>query len=217
MKPFEGYKDVEVKDFGERLEVGGHICKILDVNIESYTTKENKTYEKMRVKIDFAENDRQPGYYAKKFEKDATKDAMNAKWKGYFDVTVPKDNSDEVVKKLFKTFTTSVEHSNPGYDWIKSNWDEKTLIGKLFGGVFGLEEFTLPDGKTIAFCRCRFARGIEKIEEAGIPKVKLLDGTYEDYEDYINRKKAEKNNKENPESLDESTTKSTINDSDLPF
>ena len=48
---------------------------------------------------------------------------------------------------------------------------------------------TLPtDGKLITFTRIRFVRSTEKIMEAPIPKVRLLDNTYMDYEEYQNRK-----------------------------
>ena len=68
-------------------------------------------------------------------------------------------------KKNLKTFITSVEKSNPGYDWQKSNWDEKTLVGKLFGGVFGIEEFTNMVGDTAYAVKCRFIRSTDAIKE----------------------------------------------------
>ncbi len=221
MQAFEGYENVKTNDYGERLEVGGHTCKILDVKQEDYTTKDNKTFSKLRCKIDICEPDKQAGFYERKFKNDAEKDAMTAKWKGYFDVTIPKNDSEDIVKQLFKTFITSVEHSNPGYDWIKSNWDEKTLIGKKFGLVFGLEEFVLPStGNTITFCRGRFARSTEKIEEAPIPKVKLLDGTYKDYEQYM-RDRNNNNNSNNNSNIGDSNedvpTSQFANNDDLPF
>ena len=141
---------------------------------------------------------------------------MEAKWKGFYKITIPEDDSEDRVKSNFKTLTTSVEKSNPGYKWT---WDEKTLIGKTFGGVFGLEEFEIPnDGKVITFCRCRFIRSTEKISEVGIPKVKLLDGSYKDYEEYIEEKK-QGNHGDSYEGPNESKAEeSKIDDGDeLPF
>ena len=114
--------------------------------------------------------------------------------------------------EAFKTFTTSIEKTNPGYIW---NWEENTLVGKKFGGIFGYEEFSLPTtGETILLTKIRFVRSTEKIEEAVIPKVKLLDKTYVDYQEYINKKK----NGGNDNSSDFSTTNATFGDNDdLPF
>ena len=80
-----------------------------------------------------------------------------------------------------------------------------------------MEEFTLPDGRVITFSRCRFARSTEKVLEAKIPKVRLVDGkTYVDYEEYME-------NKENKESKLEQEGKNMENsdsigyNDDLPF
>ena len=211
MKAFKGYEETKV-DFAERIKLGGHICKILEVKIEEYTTKEGKKFEQMIMKIDTTENDIQPGYYQKKFAEDAKTDAMKAKWKGYYRLPVPSDDSDEQTKTTFKRFITCVEKSNPGFTW---NWEENLLIGKLFGGVFGLEEFQGTDGNTISFTKCRYARSIEKIEEAEIPKVRLLDKSLMDYEEYIEKRKAEREAKSN-NTTQENTTFEGSSD-DLPF
>lgn len=213
MKAFSGYEETKVNNFEERekIELGGHICRILEVKIESYKTKDGQEFEQLILKIDLDESDRQGGFYQRRFTEDAKEDALKAKWKGYFRVSIPKDDSPDTIKSAFKTFTTAVEHSNPGYKW---QWEENTLTGKIFGGVFGLEEFTLLDGKTIAFARCRFARGTEKILDAKIPKVRLADGkTYIDYEEYKERKElqTEQEGKAMEENSDD-----TFND-DLPF
>lgn len=214
MKAFKGYDETKV-DFGERLKLGGHICKILEVKIEEYTTKENKKFEQLVMKIDTTENDIQPGYYQNKFAEDAKTDALKAKWKGFYRVTIPQDDSEEQAKATFKRFITSIEKSNPGFTW---NWEENLLIGKIFGGVFGLEEFIGTDGNTISFSKCRFARSIEKIEEVEIPKVKLVDKTYMDYEEYVAKRKAEREAK-NITTTSENNSNSIFEGSEdeLPF
>ena len=214
MKAFKGYDETKV-DFGERLKLGGHICKILEVKIEEYTTKENKKFEQLVMKIDTTENDIQPGYYQKKFAEDAKADAMKAKWKGFYRVAIPQDDSEEQTKVTFKRFITSIEKSNPGFTW---NWEENLLIGKVFGGVFGLEEFIGTDGNVISFSKCRFTRSIEKIEEVEIPKVKLVDKTYMDYEEYIAKRKAEREAKDT-NTISENNSNSIFEGSEdeLPF
>lgn len=218
MKPFKGYEETQTNEFAQSLKVGGHYCKILDVEEQSFKTKDNKTYSKFKVKIDICEPDEQKGFYEKKYKEDAIKDAMTAKWKGYFDVSIPNDTSEDFIKRQFKTFITSVEKSNPGYDWIKSNWDEKTLVGKIFVGVFGLEEFTLPtNGNVITFCRCRDARSIESINKIPIPRVKLLDGTYKDYEEYMTERKNNNNDNSNATTSNSNDSSIFSDTDDLPF
>lgn len=212
MKAFSGYEETKVNNFEERekIELGGHICKILEVKIETYKTKEGQEFDQLILRIDLDESDRQAGFYQRRFTEDAKTDALNAKWKGYFRVSIPTDNSTDGIKSAFKTFTTSVENSNPGYKW---QWEENTLVGKVFGGVFGLEEFTLLDGKVITFARCRFARGTEKVLDAKIPKVRLADGkTYVDYDEYMEKK--EMKTEQEGKVIEEN---STFDDDSLPF
>ena len=213
MKAFEGYEEVKVNNFDERLKLGGHICKVLEAKIEQLTSKKDgKTYDQLVIKFDIESPDEQAGFYANKFTDDARADALNAKWKGYHRISVPTDESEDFIKSNFKAFTTSVEESNPGYKW---NWDENTLVGKTFGGIFGLEEFITQDGKTLSLTRIRFVRSIKKIREASIPKVKMADKTYMDYNKYVEMKKAER---EGNNSVNNTTEeRGTLSGDDLPF
>lgn len=215
MRSFKGYEEVKVNNYGERLKLGGHICKILEAKIEQLESKKDgKKYEQLVIKFDIESPDEQAGFYADKFANDARTDALNAKWKGYHKISVPTDESEDFIKSTFKTFTTSVEDSNPGYKW---NWDENTLVGKTFGGVFGIEEFTLDDGKTLSMTKIRFIRGTGKINEAQIPKVKLADKTYMEYEAYIAKKKTEREGNNSQNLTNNNSENSTINGDDLPF
>ena len=192
---FSDYETTETNGFEqrERLKLGGHICKILETSIEQITSKKDgKVYNILKMKFDIEAPDEQAGFYQRKFVEEAKTDALNAKWKGYYRLTIPENSSEDFVKKNWKTFLTSVEESNPG---VKINgtagFDENILVGKVFGGIFGLEEFTLPtDGRTITFTRIRFPRSTKNISEAKIPSVRLLDNTYMDYEEYKNSKKS---------------------------
>lgn len=215
MKKFSGYEETQTFGDSERLELGGHIVKILEVEVKKLKTKEDKEFEQLILKIDMADTDKQAGYYSKKFASDAQQDAMKAKWKGYYKIGIPDDNASDNAKKAFKTLITSIEKSNPGYNW---NWEEKQLVGKVFGGVFGLEEFQNDMGEIIAFSRCRFVRSTEKIEEVQPPKVKLLDGSLIEYEEYKAKRKAERENKEQETQSEDKEEKGFINEGDdLPF
>lgn len=217
MKAFKGYNEVQVNKFGEKLKLGGHICKVLEAKIETFTSKKDgKDYEQLIIKFDIEAPDEQAGFYANKFAEDAKKDALNAKWKGFHRISVPTDDSEDFIKSNFKAFTTSIEESNQGYKW---NWEENTLIGKVFGGVFGYEEFVAQDGTTIPLTKIRYVRSTNKIEETPIPKVKMADKTLMEYEDYIEMRKNERKNNEDKNASNTSSFDSgNISDNDdLPF
>lgn len=212
MKRFAGYEEAKTNEFEnkERLQLGPHYCKILEAKIVQMKTQDGRPFEQLQLRIDIAEPDEQAGFYNKKFQEDAKEDALNAKWKGFYNLTVPEDNSEEFIKNNFKTLTTSIEKSNPGYKW---NWEENTLVGKIFCGVFGLEEFVNLEGNTITFTRCRFVRSTENMDKISIPKVRLADKTTMDYEEYIEMKKAERKNSNN----NTNSELSKIEDNSLPF
>lgn len=217
---FSDYTTTETNNFEgkERIKLGGHICKVLETKIETITSKKDgKTYNQLSLKIDIEAPDEQAGFYQRKFVEDAKTDALNAKWKGYYKISIPDNSSEDFIKKNWKTLLTSIEESNPG---VKINgaagFDENILVGKVFGGIFGLEEFTLPsDGRTITFTRLRFVRSTKNISEAAIPSVKLLDGTYMKYEEYKEKKKAEREGTNNNTATTEQGVINTTDD--LPF
>ena len=216
MKAFDGYDEVKVNNFGERLKLGGHICKILEVKIEELTSKaDGKKFEQLIIKFDIEAPDEQAGFYNKKFVEDAKADALKAKWKGFHRISIPTNESEDYIKSSFKAFTTSVEESNPGYKW---NWEENTLVGKVFGGIFGLEEFVATDGNILTSTKIRYVRSVAKVEEADIPKVKLADKSLIDYKEYVEKKKAERENGNNNSTpSNNSTPTSTLSGDDLPF
>jgi hypothetical protein len=161
MKQYPGYEQVEAfTGEYEVLEPGGYICKILAIKAE------DKDYgQLLRIAYDIAEGEHKD-YYKRRFES-AKQTNAEAKWQGMYYQTVKPDDL-----RYFKGFITSVEKSNPGYKW---NWDEKSLAGKLFGGVFGQEEYLASDGKVKTSTKCMFIRSIDKIR-AGIeaPPIKKL-------------------------------------------
>lgn len=214
MEKLKDWNEIQTKNNYEKLELGGHICKILEVSTQKYTTKSTgEEFEQLILKIDIVEPDKQAGYYKRRLDQDRQgENGEKAKWKGYYKLTIPKDSSPEYIKSAFKTLVTSIEQSNSGYQW---NWEENTFVGKVFVGVFGLEEFELPtDGKIITFARCRFVRSTKNnIELIPIPKVKLLNGEYVSYDDYMENKQNELQNKL-PDNNNNVT--STLDD-DLPF
>lgn len=168
MQKFNGYEETIVYEGGQALEVGGKVLKIIGAKVEDYPN-----CSILKVAYDVSEGN-EKDYFKKKHESDKKQDAA-AKWKGVFDVFIPKEDGteqDRYTKQAFKRFTTSVEKSNSGYTW---NWEENTLIGKLFGGIFGKEEFQTKDGDYKFAVKCRYANSVESIRSGNfkVPEPKM--------------------------------------------
>ena len=171
IKKFSDYDKIQVFEGGASIEPGGYELRIIGAKVEQFTN-----CEIMKVAFDIINHEQYAGYYSARFK--AAKDQNpDAKWGGVFDVFIPKDDGSEkdgYTKQAFKRFITAVEKSNDGFVW---NWDEGSLKGKVFGGVFGREEFMSKEGEKKFSVKCRFARSIESIRTGDytLPKDKLLD------------------------------------------
>lgn len=140
---------------------GGYICKIIQAKVE--TTQTGK--EMLSIMFDIAEGEFK-GFYTEQFKK---KHATNpdAKWQGsYRQLTQGKSLS------FFKGMIYAIEKSNPGYKW---DFDETSLKGKSFGGVFGQEEYLNNNGETKLATKCMYIRSVDQVR-AGVetPKIKRL-------------------------------------------
>ena len=171
IQKFSGYDDLQVYEGGLSLEVGGYELTIKGARAEDYND-----FSILKIAFDIINHDKYANFFENKFKQLRIKNP-EAKWPnaGVFDVFIPKDDgseNDNITKQYFKRFTTSVEKSNPGYIW---NWDEKSLIGKIFGGVFGREEFKADNGEYHFVTKCRFANSIDRIKSGDftIPNDKL--------------------------------------------
>ncbi len=138
MKPIEGWNDAPAYtgEF-ETLPAGKYVCQIVQVNV----TQDQKGREQMVILFDIADGEHK-GYYDRMFQGAKRNDASQAKWKGIFR-QLTQGNS----LPFFKGVITSIEKSNPGYKW---NWEEKSLVRKKFGGIFGREEF-IAKGNSLPF------------------------------------------------------------------
>jgi hypothetical protein len=184
---FKDYDEIQVFEGGAQLPVGGYELTIVGAKVEQFTN-----CEILKIAFDIVNHEQFSGFYANRF-KSAKAQNPDAKWGGVFDVFIPKDDGSELdgyTKQAFKRFITSVEKSNEGYVW---NWDEKSLKGKAFGGIFGREEFITKEGDRKFAVKCRFPRSIESIRSGDykIPEDKLLKGlntataTIDDYEEIL--------------------------------
>ena len=161
----EGYENAPVYGTGdfESITPGGHICRIRAVKEEI-----SNGNRQLVIAFDLAEADAQAGYYAKQYSQRVSGD-VNAKWPG-----VHRQGIDGKSTPFFKGLITAIERSNPGYLW---DWDEGSLKGKLFGGVFGREEYMGTDGKPHWNCRIRSVRSVEGIEDVAAPEDKPMQQT----------------------------------------
>ena len=184
---FKDYDEIQVFEGGAQLPVGGYELTIVGAKVEQFTN-----CEILKIAFDIVNHEQFSGFYANRF-KSAKAQNPDAKWGGVFDVFIPKDDGSELdgyTKQAFKRFITSVEKSNEGYVW---NWDEKSLKGKAFGGIFGREEFITKEGDRKFAVKCRFPRSIDSIRSGDykVPEDKLLKGlntataTLNDYEEIL--------------------------------
>ena len=181
LKKPNNYENVEVMEFDfEKLELGGH--KGVIIKAEEYTSEvSGKT--SLKVYVDTASDDKQPGYFKKQYENDTR---IDRKYPNGAIKYVPLGEEENQIKML-KSFLTCVENSNTNYtyDWNK---EVDQLKGKKIGIVFGQEEYISQDGTTKLATKLNQFRSIDKVDNVKIPKVKKLDNSYVDYEEYINSK-----------------------------
>ena len=177
VKP-SNYDEIQVNQEFERLELGGH--KGIIKSVEEYTSTISGNTS-LKVEVDTATDDKQPGYFQKQYDENNSSDK---KWStgGTKYVSL---KQDENCIKMLKAFITSVENSNNGftYDW---NREVDQLKGKKVGLVFGIEEYQNDKGETKTATKVTQFRSIDKIDNVKIPNVRLLDGSYVEYENYKN-------------------------------
>jgi hypothetical protein len=127
IKP-KGYDEAETitGDFTP-LPPGGYICRI--INAEDAKSKSGREMLILNLDIVYGE-------YKDYFKRLYNSNPNNNNWPCVYRQMV-----DENGIGFFKGLIACIEKSNAGYTW---NWDEKTLIGKLIGGLFGREEYLNP-------------------------------------------------------------------------
>lgn len=141
------------------LPAGLYVCEI--INAEEVTSKNGNRQLKITFDIKKGEY---ANHYAITFSIQSLNDA-NAKWKGIY-----YQNVDGKSLPFFKGMIENIEASNQGYKW---NFDENTLKGKLFGGVFGREEFKTDNG-TAWVTKLKSIRSVKGLESAVVPADKPL-------------------------------------------
>ena len=117
----------------KKLPAGGYVCSI----VRAECTKSKNGKEMLKLAIDIAEGEYKD-FYLNQYLQEQERNKEQAKWRGsYYQLT----EGDSMGR--FKGMLLNIEKSNPGYKW---NWNEKSLEGKLFGGVFREEEYINRNG-----------------------------------------------------------------------
>lgn len=164
----ENWDKVEA-NYGEakRINAGGYICKILACRQE---TSQRSGKKMLVINFDIAEGEYKD-FYLEKY-KNAPRDNNNPvepKWQGKYYILLEGENFEG----RLKAFTTSIEESNEGYKW---DWNEETLKGKMFGGIFREEEYIAFNGEVRTSAKLWQVRSVKKIRdgEFEVPKKKEL-------------------------------------------
>jgi hypothetical protein len=185
VKP-SNYDEIQVNQEFERLELGGH--KGIIKSVEEYTSTISGNTS-LKVEVDTATDDKQPNYFQKQYDENTNADK---RWSSSGTKYVSLKQDENCIKML-KAFITSVENSNNGftYDWNK---DVDQLKGKKVGLVFGLEEYENDKGETKTATKLTQFRSIDKVDNAKIPNVRLLNGSYIEYDKYNSNTTANNSN-----------------------
>ena len=143
------------------VELAGHRMVIKQVN----ETKSKTDKDMIVVLFDFAEDDKQPGYFMEQFQNDIRPDK---KWPNQATQYILTEDSEGKCTRNFKTFTTCVEHSNAGF---QVQWGDKfcqCFKGKKIGGVFG-EQMDYYNGEEKKKRVLRWFVSLDKVADAAVP------------------------------------------------
>lgn len=144
------------------VELGGHYMIIKQV-------KEMQTQAgqpMIVVYFDFAQNDKQAGYFAEKFKNDIRPEK---KWPNNGTEYIMVNDQDGNCSRNFKGFCSSVEKSNPGFQTQWGDGFADCFKNKMVGGVFG-EVTDFYNEKEFTKHELRWFRSVDKIADAEIPK-----------------------------------------------
>lgn len=155
------YDKTQAQGDWQPIEIGGHKLVIKQVS-----EKQSKTGKPMIVVLlDFAEDDKQPGYFSEQFANDIRPDK---KWPNQATQYILVNGDDGNCTRNFKTFTTCVEHSNAGF---QVQWGDKfcqCFKGKKIGGVFG-EQMDYYNGEEKKKRVLRWFVSLDKVADAAVP------------------------------------------------
>lgn len=158
MRQFSNYRATPPQPRRQHLPVGAYVARILDAKLEEIGSREH-----LVLQFDIFEGPNKD-FFKLEWKKE---DPNTRKWRGKFDLLVPKDDgspNDEVTKKIFGNAMWAFEESNPGFRW---NWDENALQTLLVGVVYRDAEYGGND-----FTECGGLTSVQAVREGRAPKLK---------------------------------------------
>lgn len=174
LKP-NNYEQTQTQGSYTPPSLGGHTMVLQKV--EEKTTKNGAPM--LVVYFDFAKDDSQPDYFMNAWKNDTRPEK---KWSNQGTNYIMVNDFEGNTSRAFKTFTTSVEHSNTGFS---VNWTDNSeqfcnqFKGKRVGGVFGIVK-SAYNGKTTERPSLRWFASTDKVKDAKIPDP-LEDKAYKQF------------------------------------
>ncbi|WP_195612045.1 hypothetical protein [[Clostridium] symbiosum] len=148
----------------QQLPKGKYVCVIKQVAVQ----ESRNGNDQFVILYDIAEGE-QKGFFQKLFDADKTQNPSGAKWRGVF-----KQNMEGKSLSWFKGIITSIERSNAFvFPWDKDG-NEKTLVGKKFGGIFRRRQYEADNGNRPVVTELFRIRSLDGLEEAEVPEDELL-------------------------------------------
>ena len=148
----------------QQLPKGKYVCVIKQVAVQ----ESRNGNDQFVILYDIAEGE-QKGFFQKLFDADKTQNPSGAKWRGVF-----KQNMEGKGLSWFKGIITSIERSNAFvFPWDKDG-NEKTLVGKKFGGIFRRRQYEAGNGNRPVVTELFRIRSLDGLEEAEVPEDELL-------------------------------------------
>lgn len=158
-----------IKGGGERLPAGGYSCTIIGGTV----TQSRKRQEMLVLWIDVAEGEH-AGIFMRQYGQRKAEDS-NAKYPAggtYYQLTGLDKEPGNKQAGRFKGLIETLKASNLGWEW---NFDEKSLKGLRFGGVFREEEYEANDGTIRTSTKIAYINELEGIEDVPVPPKKEIE------------------------------------------
>lgn len=168
MQKPNNYEETQASGEFTPVELGGH--KLVIKQVTETVSKNGKPM--IVVLFDFAQDDKQAGYFTEQFKNDIR---TEKKWPNQATQYILTEDADGKCSRSFKTFTTCVEHSNAGFATQFGDNFGAQFKGKKVGGVFGVVEEEY-NGERKKKRKMRWFTSIDKVADAQIPDEKLLSG-----------------------------------------
>lgn len=158
-----------------QLPPGGYICRIIGVQ---ETTAKSSGAAMLKIGVDIAEGEFK-GHFQRLFDSDNRSDK---KWRAVVNQLVYAPDGSNTTNRGFKTFVTSVQKSNNGFQVQWGNNFAPCFKGRLVGVVFRREGWIDDNGEVRFTTKPAWFHSVDEIRKGvPVPEDKIPD----DVVDYI--------------------------------